>query len=1105
MFSGAGREVKWTNVGSYTNSKSISDPTRAVSHPFNVAYKKFADLIRSEFNQREFSIQIHSFDWNYHAGYPSLQISAGNNKPCPNLPIRDLSSLKLDLINQGSNLMIPANTIGIHHDVFLYDYYAVSYSVHDFTFSDGEVEFNVNGNIDMPAYSQNQQMLYTLSGWNDYDTYDPFFHIEMDELPNCYDQTENTYKWFYGWDENRQRWDFDNLYTNFNEFYMPWVHNLESVLEPMFAMNDGMAPTAPSGLAVQNQSLYSITLSWTKSDSYDFSSYEVLYGTAPIGLDNYQIFDRANAALLASPDCESITVTGLNNANEYFFAIRAKDKNNLVSPLSNSVTTIPAPANVYSFTAHGVDNAVRVWWGVSGQTNNQGFSIYRKNADSNYTLVDSYATNPALSNPTGSSFEWWDNNVVNGQTWTYKISSTNQNSMEFFYNYPASAAPLPIHAIYIKNANSTLVDSINFAQNPYATDAQDNYYDITKTSPSGTYVWNAFWQQYWGNNGTQLSREVKGGYDTALDVKTWTMRVSSSQLNVPLFISASEDFDRAQKLYLYDSGNGTWHNLFSGPYEFTVANSNVRTMTLYWGNIQPKAVISNQNNRLYQGGESVSFYWSNQNAFLIDHMDLYLKTAADSLFIAGAVSGTQNSFTYLIPQIANMQGAKFMIDVHAVDGVVTRYSSPYTFALVPLMSQHYAEPGWQTRSSAWPALSASVVDVFGEGATGMIPGDGGAWTDATAFNFGTPYWINSQEVSFYSTLAAINPTETSYPLATGWNFIANPHLCAYPVQNIRFTVNTAMFRYSEMISQKLISSRVYVYKNSRYQAVDVIQPNESFFIKYYGNPDLATAITFYPFFVAPDITPPAANWSLNVSFTNTDGYSDEFVIGTNAISRDDYDFLTDFPAAPPKPFPVMRSYLSRETLEDLNFLDNRLSQEFQAPFVNGIDTEKIWHFKLACPTTNPISIALTGNNLPDNYTVRLYLDEQGYTMQQGTNWIVNPSPGTYNGIIKVTNYPVSNNDLVQSPISALIVYPNPFNPSTTIAFSTPKSQDVKVDIYNLKGQKVCSLHNGVLAGGEHKLVWDGKDNTGRTVSSGIYFTKINSGSYKRSLKMILMK
>jgi len=90
--------------------------------------------------------------------------------------------------------------------------------------------------------------------------------------------------------------------------------------------------------------------------------------------------------------------------------------------------------------------------------------------------------------------------------------------------------------------------------------------------------------------------------------------------------------------------------------------------------------------------------------------------------------------------------------------------------------------------------------------------------------------------------------------------------------------------------------------------------------------------------------------------------------------------------------------------------------------------------------------------------------------------------------------------------NALIAnYPNPFNPETTIAFSVAKEGRVTLDIYNVKGQKVNALVNDVRKSGLHKVVWNGKDDSGRDVASGIYFYKLNAGSFEDTRKMILMK
>jgi Peptidase family C25/Propeptide_C25/FlgD Ig-like domain len=85
-------------------------------------------------------------------------------------------------------------------------------------------------------------------------------------------------------------------------------------------------------------------------------------------------------------------------------------------------------------------------------------------------------------------------------------------------------------------------------------------------------------------------------------------------------------------------------------------------------------------------------------------------------------------------------------------------------------------------------------------------------------------------------------------------------------------------------------------------------------------------------------------------------------------------------------------------------------------------------------------------------------------------------------------------------------YPNPFNPTTTIAFSIAEDvQNIELEIYNLKGQKVKQLLSNQLSAGKHTVVWNGEDESGRKVSSGIYFYKFIAGDFQATHKMLLMK
>ena len=84
-------------------------------------------------------------------------------------------------------------------------------------------------------------------------------------------------------------------------------------------------------------------------------------------------------------------------------------------------------------------------------------------------------------------------------------------------------------------------------------------------------------------------------------------------------------------------------------------------------------------------------------------------------------------------------------------------------------------------------------------------------------------------------------------------------------------------------------------------------------------------------------------------------------------------------------------------------------------------------------------------------------------------------------------------------------YPNPFNPSTIISYTLPKRADVTISIINLLGQSVKTIKNDNQIAGQHEIFWDGTDQSGRFIASGIYFYQINSGEYTESKKMIMLK
>ncbi|KQC09013.1 MAG: hypothetical protein APR54_13145 [Candidatus Cloacimonas sp. SDB] len=94
--------------------------------------------------------------------------------------------------------------------------------------------------------------------------------------------------------------------------------------------------------------------------------------------------------------------------------------------------------------------------------------------------------------------------------------------------------------------------------------------------------------------------------------------------------------------------------------------------------------------------------------------------------------------------------------------------------------------------------------------------------------------------------------------------------------------------------------------------------------------------------------------------------------------------------------------------------------------------------------------------------------------------------------------------VITSKIS-LSCYPNPFNPSTTISFSIQDDSDVELSIFNIKGQKVKTLTEDVYGKGQYQISWNGKNNEGNQVSSGIYFYQLNANGKVITSKVLLLK
>jgi len=151
----------------------------------------------------------------------------------------------------------------------------------------------------------------------------------------------------------------------------------------------------------------------------------------------------------------------------------------------------------------------------------------------------------------------------------------------------------------------------------------------------------------------------------------------------------------------------------------------------------------------------------------------------------------------------------------------------------------------------------------------------------------------------------------------------------------------------------------------------------------------------------------------------------------------------------------------------------------------------------------------------DGNLVRLVIySDEGHVMPSGVNEIIkiqNVSNLDIQDIQLATSYgapiPVVLKDEGNLPEGFRLHqnYPNPFNPITEIRFEIPYETKVELAVFNILGQEIRTLTSKRLPAGNHSVTWDGIDNEGTPVSSGIYFYRLKAGEYQDRKKMVLLK
>lgn len=211
-------------------------------------------------------------------------------------------------------------------------------------------------------------------------------------------------------------------------------------------------------------------------------------------------------------------------------------------------------------------------------------------------------------------------------------------------------------------------------------------------------------------------------------------------------------------------------------------------------------------------------------------------------------------------------------------------------------------------------------------------------------------------------------------------------------------------------------------------------------------------------------------WDIPLTFEGKD-LSKNLTIGLGENATDQYDRGTDnvsLPAMPDRPYV---------------YLDNSLVKNVKAP-----DNVVTWDIHVR----GDFSVN-TSADMPEDYTLYLLDGDQRINLDE----VVNLTTGTYK-LVAVKALIPENYVLNQN-------HPNPFNATTVINFGLPEAANVKLEVYDVLGQKLVTLVDGEETAGFKTVMWDGEDAAGNNVATGIYFYKLTTDKFTSMKKMILMK
>jgi hypothetical protein len=487
-----------------------------------------------------------------------------------------------------------------------------------------------------------------------------------------------------------------------------------------------------------------------------------------------------------------------------------------------------------------------------------------------------------------------------------------------------------------------------------------------------------------------------------------------------------------------------------------------------------------------------------------------------SYFIIDTLGIPRDSLLFSVPpQLVNIRGIEYYLVALDSNGIILTYPSG-DFANNP------ARIRVSVRSLAAPIvlqprqyrMVSIPLEIAQPGFVSVLEDDFGSydpqrwrifrWRDSAYAEFqqipnpfftpGTAFWLITRMGGTFdveNALSVLSGQPLPVVLRPGWNQIANPF--AYPVQWITIQNSTVVRGPIGYDGRQFVPN------------VSVLQPWEGYFV--YNDSSTAVTLVVPPFEADTGDSPLSNSMPASSSYTiqlsaTTEALSDAYnFIGFRADAADGDD-RTDIPEPVPPGDYLQLSCVENGRVYACNF--KPLAGEGQQWLLQVSSSLPRQHVRVTLHEEGERPAGFKLFVLDEDERVAVPLTGMTFSIQLNDA----RSPRTLRLIIGTDEFAERvRNGVSLTPLEYALEqnYPNPFNPTTTIRYSLKQQSSVQVELFNVLGQRIRTLVRDQQPAGVYRVTWDGTDDAGVQVSSGMYIVRLRAGEFTASKKVMLLR